>query len=140
MIPPRKTFHPIDAHVGKRLRVRRKLLSMSQTKLGDAVGLTFQQIQKYERGANRIGASRLFEFSEILSVPISYFFEDMPDDVKASTRIDEPRSQAIETAILDPMLEPDSVALIQAYSQIENASVRKMLFNLAKALSRSAKG
>src|SRR5512147_1895392 len=71
--------NPVDIHVGSRVRLRRTLLGLSQEKLGEAVGLTFQQIQKYERGANRIGASRLFEFSRILDVPVSFFFDDMAE-------------------------------------------------------------
>src|SRR3954463_9950619 len=70
---------PIDVHVGGRVRLRRTLLGMSQEKLGDALGLTFQQVQKYERGVNRIGASRLFDLSRVLDVPIGFFFDDMPD-------------------------------------------------------------
>src|SRR4028119_625057 len=69
---------PIDVHVGSRVRLRRTLLGMSQEKLGEALGLTFQQVQKYERGVNRIGASRLFDLSRVLDVPISFFFDDMP--------------------------------------------------------------
>ena len=139
MIPPRKPFHPIDAHVGKRLRIRRKILSISQTKLGDAVGLTFQQIQKYERGANRISASRLFEFSEILDVPISYFFDDIPDEIKALAGPKRARSGEFVSTILDPLSEADSVSLVHAYGRIENSSVRKSLFNLAKALCKQTK-
>ena len=75
--------HPVDAHVGIRMRQRRTLLGMSQTRLGDAVGLTFQQVQKYERGANRVGSSRLFEFAKALDVPVSYFFDEMPGNVLA---------------------------------------------------------
>ena len=75
--------NPVDIHVGSRVRLRRTLLGLSQEKLGEAVGLTFQQIQKYERGANRIGASRLFEFSRILDVPVSFFFDDMNERAKA---------------------------------------------------------
>ena len=74
-------FDPIDIHVGRRVRIRRKLLGMSQTVLGDLIGLTFQQVQKYERGANRIGASRLFELSQVLDVPVSFFFDDMPEEI-----------------------------------------------------------
>ena len=74
--------NPVDIHVGSRVRLRRTLLGLSQEKLGEAVGLTFQQIQKYERGANRIGASRLFEFSRILDVPVSFFFDDMAERAK----------------------------------------------------------
>ena len=70
---------PIDTHVGARIRLRRTLLGMSQERLGEALGLTFQQVQKYERGANRVGASRLFDLSRVLDVPISFFFDDMPE-------------------------------------------------------------
>src|SRR5690348_18309853 len=74
--------NPIDIHVGSRVRLRRTLLGMSQEKLGEAIGLTFQQVQKYERGANRVGSSRLFDLGRVLDVPISYFFEDMPNAVQ----------------------------------------------------------
>src|ERR1700689_2171940 len=73
--------NPVDVHVGARLRLRRTLLGMSQEKLGEAIGLTFQQVQKYERGANRVGASRLFDLSRVLDVPVSFFFDDISDDV-----------------------------------------------------------
>src|ERR1700754_4090626 len=75
---------PIDVHVGSRIRLRRTLLGMSQERLGESLGLTFQQVQKYERGVNRVGASRLFDLSRVLDVPISFFFDDMPDSL-AST-------------------------------------------------------
>jgi transcriptional regulator with XRE-family HTH domain len=139
MPPPNKAIHPVDAHVGKRLRFYRKLRSFSQTKLGDSVGLTFQQIQKYERGSNRIGASRLYEFSEILDVPVSSFFDEMPDNIKESVGIKGRRGEGVEAAILDPLLEPDSITLVRAYGLIKDSMVRKMLFNLAKALSNRKK-
>jgi transcriptional regulator with XRE-family HTH domain len=75
---------PIDAHVGSRIRLRRTLLGMSQERLGEALGLTFQQVQKYERGVNRVGASRLFDLSRVLDVPISFFIDDMPEPLAAS--------------------------------------------------------
>ncbi|HEY8289670.1 MAG TPA: helix-turn-helix transcriptional regulator, partial [Acetobacteraceae bacterium] len=75
---------PIDVHVGSRIRLRRTLLGMSQERLGEALGLTFQQVQKYERGVNRVGASRLFDLSRVLDVPISFFFDDMPDSLAAN--------------------------------------------------------
>ncbi len=75
---------PIDVHVGSRIRLRRTLLGMSQERLGEALGLTFQQVQKYERGVNRVGASRLFDLSRVLDVPISFFFDDLPDSVANS--------------------------------------------------------
>src|SRR5271167_5248440 len=75
---------PIDVHVGSRIRLRRTLMGMSQERLGEALGLTFQQVQKYERGVNRVGASRLFDLSRVLDVPISFFFDDMPDSLAAN--------------------------------------------------------
>ncbi len=77
--------NPVDVHVGARVRLRRTLLGMSQEKLGEAIGLTFQQVQKYERGANRIGSSRLYDLSRVLDVPIEFFFDEMPADVAASS-------------------------------------------------------
>src|SRR6201987_4799157 len=77
--------NPIDVHVGSRIRLRRTLLGLSQEKLGEAIGLTFQQVQKYERGANRVGSSRLFDLSRVLDVPIAYFFEDMEASVAAKS-------------------------------------------------------
>ena len=130
----RKSFHPIDTHVGKRVRIRRKILSMSQTKLGDAIGLTFQQIQKYERGANRIGASRLFELSEVLDVPVSYFFDDLSEDMHGlSGDQQDPNSMPS-----DPLREPISLELVRAYANIENPVTRKSLSNLAKALAKNS--
>ncbi len=75
---------PIDVHVGSRIRLRRTLLGMSQERLGEALGLTFQQVQKYERGVNRVGASRLFDLSRVLDVPISFFFDDIPESVASA--------------------------------------------------------
>jgi transcriptional regulator with XRE-family HTH domain len=83
---------PIDIHVGSRVRLRRTLLGMSQERLGDALGLTFQQVQKYERGVNRVGASRLFDISRVLDVPISYFFDDMPEGMN-ETPVSGPRGR-----------------------------------------------
>src|SRR5438067_7912867 len=76
---------PIDVHVGSRIRLRRTLLGLSQEWLGDALGLTFQQVQKYERGVNRVGASRLFDLSRVLDVPISFFFDDLPETLSATS-------------------------------------------------------
>ena len=86
---------PIDVHVGGRIRLRRTLLQMSQERLGDALGLTFQQVQKYERGANRVGASRLFNLSRVLDVPVSFFFDDMPTSygTGGGTRMPMPQPQ-----------------------------------------------
>ncbi|MBL8667587.1 MAG: helix-turn-helix domain-containing protein [Rhodospirillales bacterium] len=128
--------NPVDIHVGSRVRLRRTLLGLSQEKLGEAVGLTFQQIQKYERGANRIGASRLFEFSRILDVPVSFFFDDMADRMKTSdpgmapALTDQPQA-SLEP---DPLTRRETLELVRAYYRIADPQVRKRLFELAKSL------
>lgn len=129
--------NPVDVHVGGRVRLRRTLLGMSQEKLGDSVGLTFQQIQKYERGANRIGASRLYEFSRILDVPVSYFFEDLPEELKTHQgRLSAGmREQDPDPSDRDPMAKRETLELVRAYYRISNARVRKRLFDLTKALA-----
>ncbi len=126
-------------HVGARLRVRRTLLGMSQTMLGEAIGLTFQQVQKYENGKNRISASRLFDLSRVLDVPIAYFFDDMPTAVAASSpaqgggRAKKPPSHEP-----DPMAKRETLELVRAYYKIEDANVRKRLRELTKALGAAA--
>jgi transcriptional regulator with XRE-family HTH domain len=126
--------HPIDVHVGSRVRLRRNMLGLSQEKLGEAIGLTFQQVQKYERGANRIGASRLHELSRVLDVPVSFFFDET-DPVRAPaipSGFEEPAQEGFDT---DPLRRRETVELIGAYYQIDDAAVRRRLFDLAKALS-----
>jgi transcriptional regulator with XRE-family HTH domain len=130
--------NPIDAHVGARVRLRRTLLGMSQEKLGEAIGLTFQQVQKYERGANRIGASRLFDLSRVLDVPVSYFFEEMSENAASQSPrmmvaglVEEP---AVENEA-DPMTKRETLELVRAYYKITDPSVRKRLFELAKTLA-----
>jgi transcriptional regulator with XRE-family HTH domain len=135
--------NPIDVHVGKRLRLRRTLLGMSQERLGELLGLTFQQVQKYERGANRIGSSRLFELGQILNVPVSFFFDDMADASRplpgASTMSglaeDGARFQhEVEDEDL-PLDRRETLELIRAYYRIGDPAVRKRLFELTKALA-----
>ena len=101
---PSGSANPIDIHVGHRVRIRRTLLGLSQTDLANALGLTFQQVQKYEKGANRMGASRLFDLSRILGVPVGWFFEDMPDDVAAAG------PAAMRVATVDPEITQDADA------------------------------
>lgn len=135
MKPVKKSvaYGPIDVHVGKRVRIRRKLLDMSQTDLGDAVGLTFQQIQKYERGANRISASVLFRLSEVLDVPISFFFDDMPDEIAGS----KAKMEMSDAPDLSAFSSQDARELVQAYFRIDDSRVRRRMFDLAKTLARS---
>ncbi len=131
--------NPIDVHVGSRVRLRRTLLGMSQEKLGEAIGLTFQQVQKYERGANRIGSSRLFDLARVLDVPVSYFFEDMSPDTAARTPsrikgLGEARTQPIAP---DPMVKRETLELVRAYYRIGDPSIRKRLFELTKSLANA---
>ena len=127
--------NPIDVHVGRRLRLRRTLLGMSQERLGQLLGLTFQQIQKYERGVNRIGSSRLYELGQILDVPIAFFFDDMSDSEGAQDVL----AQGAEFAFDEPR-EPqfdkrETLELVRAYNRIADPAVRKRLFELTKALA-----
>lgn len=134
---------PIDVHVGSRIRLRRTLLGMSQEKLGDALGLTFQQVQKYERGVNRVGASRLFDISRVLDVPISFFFDDMPEGMQ-DTPVSGPRgrtygfSEAQEpfgAGLDDHMTKRETLELVRAYYRISEPLVRKRMFDLIKSLA-----
>ncbi len=140
---PIGTPRPVDVHVGGRLRLRRTLMGMSQEKLGDAVGLTFQQIQKYERGANRIGASRLYQLSLILDVPVSFFFDEMPDSIAVRTSASHPPAlgglsdQTREAFQADPMAKRETLELVRAYYRITDPKVRKRLFELTKSVANS---
>ena len=131
---------PVDVHVGARLRVRRTLLGMTQTTLGDRLGVSFQQMQKYEKGTNRISSSRLYDLARVLDVPIEFFFDDMQNAVKASSpatkghgRMKEPPSYEP-----DPMHKRETLELVRAYYKIENANVRNRLRDLTKALGAAA--
>ena len=124
---------PVDISVGGRLRQRRTLLGMSQEKLGRAVGLTFQQIQKYERGANRIGASRLLQLSRVLAVPIAYFFEDVP-----AVKNRSPQQATAAGLDNDPFSRRETMELVRAYYAISNPYVRKRVLDLVRALSRTS--
>jgi len=131
--------NPIDVHVGSRVRLRRNMLGLSQEKLGEAIGLTFQQVQKYERGANRIGASRLLELSQVLGVPVSFFYDET-DPVHAPpvpTGFAESPQEGFDS---DPMRKRETIELIDAYYDIDDAAVRRRLFDLAKALAASTAG
>jgi transcriptional regulator with XRE-family HTH domain len=133
--------NPIDVHVGARIRQRRTLLGMSQEKLGEAIGLTFQQVQKYERGANRVGSSRLFDLARVLDVPVSYFFEDMTAGTssKSPSRLRglaEPKPEPFEP---DPLAKRETLELVRAYYRISDPAVRKRVFELTKALGRTVR-
>lgn len=130
---------PIDVHVGTRIRLRRTLMGMSQERLGEALGLTFQQVQKYERGVNRVGASRLFDVSRVLDVPISFFFDDMPDSLTTSLGGNAGRRGASAGESTDPFGDDtlnrrETLELVRAYYRITDPSVRKRVFDLIKSM------
>jgi transcriptional regulator with XRE-family HTH domain len=133
-----KKPNPVDTHVGSRVRLRRMLLGMSQERLGDSMGLTFQQVQKYEKGVNRIGASRLFQISKILDVPVQFFFEEAPyagvGDAGAPRGMAEPDSEAF---ILEFLNSREGLELNRAFVKIADAKVRKSVVDLVRALSAS---
>ncbi len=132
------TPHPIDVHVGSRVRLRRIMLGLSQERLGDAVGLTFQQIQKYERGANRIGASRLFQLSRVLDVPVSFFFDDAPIATDSAGGGGAAMGQANGDSgsglqSNDPLVAQETADLVDAYYNITDLNLRKRVYDLTKA-------
>ena len=137
---------PVDVHVGKRLKLRRTLMGMSQEKLGELLGVTFQQIQKYERGSNRMGSSRLFAICRVLDTPVSWFFEEMDEPVHTETRyaLAEERSRfRFEGASSDrlpsgrttPVESREALELIRAFNRIDDPTIRRRLFELTKALA-----
>ena len=133
---------PIDVHVGGRVRLRRTLMGMSQERLGEALGLTFQQVQKYERGVNRIGASRLFDLARVLDVPIGFFFDDMPDGVGGTAGGGLPRrapsggfADAQDGFEDDALHRRETLELVRAYYRITDPAVRKRVFDLIKSLT-----
>jgi transcriptional regulator with XRE-family HTH domain len=130
--------NPVDVHVGGRVRLRRTLLGLSQEKLGEAIGLTFQQVQKYERGANRIGASRLYDLSRVLDVPVSYFYEDMAEDTASMSPRNITQDVADpEVGDSDPMTKRETLELVRAYYRICDPTVRKRVYDLTKSLAVS---
>ena len=132
--------NPVDVHVGARMRLRRTLLGMSQEKLGEALGLTFQQVQKYERGANRVGASRLFDLSRVLDVRVGYFFEDLSASDQASSPVEVIRGKGAvvrDAHATDPMAKRETLELVRAYYSITDPKVREQVLAMAKTLGGS---
>ena len=128
----------VDVHVGKRVRLRRTLLGMSQEQLGASLNITFQQVQKYERGSNRISASRLWDISQILDVEISYFFDDMTDDTMRSSPRCVSRGAIIDFDdynVRDPMARRETLELVRTYYSIERPKVRKRIAEMVKSLA-----
>ena len=127
----KKAPNPIDKHVGARVRMRRMMLSMSQEKLGDALGLTFQQIQKYEKGANRIGASRLQQIAQILQVQVSFFFEGTPHAPGHSGMSEAPSPAYVS----DFLATSDGLSLTKAFMRIKSSKLRRRIVDLVEQIA-----
>ena len=127
----------IDVHVGQRVRQRRILLGYSQERLADALNLTFQQVQKYERGANRVGAGRLYELSHALDVPVNYFFEELPDAPEGAASGLAMKEAAQRQYDADPMAQRETLLLVRAYYDINDSAVRRRVLDLIRAMGRS---
>jgi transcriptional regulator with XRE-family HTH domain len=124
----------VDVHVGSRIRLRRTLMGMSQTALADSVGLTFQQIQKYEKGGNRVSASRLWQFGQVLDVPVSFFFDDMPAELLANRGHPGAMGPAGGGEATGVMTRRETLELVRAYYRIQNEPVRRRIYDLFKAM------
>ena len=135
---PRRTVakdgpHPIDVHVGSRVRLRRTLLGLNQTQLGERLGITYQQVQKYEQGVNRISASRLYKLTQILDTPLAYFFDDVPLETD-----DAVSQQASLGALGGILLKRETLEFVRAYYRIGDPAARKGLFDLTEAMANLA--
>jgi transcriptional regulator with XRE-family HTH domain len=132
------TANSVDVHVGQRLRVRRSLLGLSQEKLAEAIGLTFQQVQKYERGMNRISAGRLYQFSKILDVPVAYFYEQLGQSAENQNFLrgfsDNEQQEFLPA---DLMQSKETLDLVRAYYAIEDEEIRKNIYKFVKSMGAS---
>lgn len=142
---PQGEPNPIDVHVGNRIRLRRTLLGLSQEKLAALLGLTFQQVQKYERGMNRVGASRLWDIGKVLEVQINFFYEDMDKSVASQSprMFSLPDGQPVflaeenNTFEIDPMQRKETIELVKAYYKISNRKAAKHMYDLIVAMSKT---
>ncbi len=128
----KKSPNPIDIHVGSRVRLRRMMLGMSQEKLGEALGITFQQIQKYEKGTNRVGASRLQHIATVLKVPVSFFFEDAPGTPDEAAGLAESPSHSY---VVDFLSSTEGLSLNKSFVRIKDARVRRRIVDLVQTLA-----
>jgi transcriptional regulator with XRE-family HTH domain len=131
MVITKKTPNPIDRHVGSRVRMRRMMVSMSQEKLGERLGITFQQVQKYEKGTNRIGASRLHQIASILGVPVAFFYEGAPGGDAADAGFAEGGNPAY---VSDFMATSEGLALAKAFMKVSDPKVRRRIVDLVEAM------
>jgi transcriptional regulator with XRE-family HTH domain len=136
MAANKKQPNPIDIHVGSRIRLRRTMLGMSQEKLGEALGITFQQVQKYEKGTNRVGASRLQNIAAILGVPVSFFFEDAPGENGETSATG--MSENSSAYVVNFLSSSEGLQLNRAFVKISDPRVRRRIIDLVKALAAEA--
>ena len=130
--------NPIDIHVGKRVRLRRNILRITQKELGEMLGLAFQQIQKYEKGGNRISASRLWDISKVLGVPVGFFYEEIDDETDAqSPRPKNDEEEYLKELTNDPMQREETLKLVRAYYKIHNRTLAKNILNVIETASKS---
>lgn len=129
----KKSPNPVDQHVGQRVRYQRNILGMSQDKLGEALGLTFQQVQKYEKGANRIGASRLWQISKTLGVPVSFFFEGLNQNAA------EGFAEEADAWTGEYIASAEGMQLCRYFNAIEEPQIRKRLLDLVKSLAETSR-
>ena len=131
--------NPIDAYVGAQIKQRRTIVGMSQTELANRLGITFQQVQKYEKGANRVGSSRLYEISEILGVPLQSFFDGVEDVIqKKNSKTADKRTKDTTLGKFDEFISsPSGVDMIKAFVEIDNPAVRKQIAALVKSVSKA---
>ncbi len=127
--------NPIDVHVGARVRMRRMLLGMSQEKLGELLGLTFQQVQKYEKGINRIGASRLYEISKVLDVSVQYFYDQAPGGDAQCAAAEGFAESSGESYVADVLSSRDGLQLNKAFARISDPRVRRSIVDLVRSLA-----
>ena len=131
----KKAPNPIDKHVGSRVRMRRMMLGMSQEKLGDALALTFQQVQKYEKGTNRIGASRLQQISHILQVPVAFFFEGAPHLADGAVMSESLKAAPSPTYVSDFLATSDGLSLTKAFMRIPDPKLRRRIVDLVQQIA-----
>jgi transcriptional regulator with XRE-family HTH domain len=130
----KKSPNPVDKHVGRRVRMRRMMLAMSQEKLGNALGLSFQQVQKYEKGSNRIGASRLQQISHILQVPVAFFFEGAPNLHGSTDRMKEAPSPS-PSYVSEFLATPEGLALTKAFMRITEPKLRRRIVDVVAEIA-----
>jgi transcriptional regulator with XRE-family HTH domain len=132
---PKKQANPVDAHVGHRVRLRRMLIGMSQERLGELLGLTFQQVQKYEKGINRIGAGRLFEVAGILGVPVAFFYENVDSDISANAG-----ENGEPPPVMEFLSSPEGLQLSLAFMRIKDVKVKRRILDLVRSLADEEHG